>query len=208
MSTDTDTEIETATMISPAALDALFRKARTYAYWRPEPVADQRLIQLYELVKMAPTSVNSSPLRVIFLRTAEAKARLLPALDAGNVGKVEAAPVTAILAFDRRFHDHLPTLFPHVDAKSWFVGNEPFREETALRNSSIQGGYFILAARALGLDVGPLSGFDNDKVDQIFFADKDHHYRSNFLCNLGYGDTGKLRPRGPRLAFSEACSLL
>lgn len=202
------TDIATSTTISTAALDALFLQARTYSYWRPEPVADEQLVRLYDLAKMAPTSVNSSPLRVVFLRTPEAKARLLPALDAGNVSKVEAAPVTAILAYDRRFHDHLPALFPHVDAKAWFVGNEPLQEETAMRNSSIQGGYFILAARALGLDVGPLSGFDNDKVDHIFFADRDHHYRSNFLCNLGYGDTDKLRPRGPRLAFSEACSLL
>lgn len=194
--------------LSADALSALFTDARTYAHWQPKSVADATLEQLYELVKMAPTSVNCNPLRIVFLRTPEAQARLLPALDEGNVRKVESAPVTAILAYDRRFHDQLPDLFPHVDAKAWFVGNEPFREETAFRNGSIQGGYFILAARALGLDVGPLSGFDNDQVDRLFFGEANHHYRSNFLCNLGYGDASKLRDRGPRLNFADACRLL
>lgn len=190
------------------SLSQLFTEARTYSYWQDKSVPDATLKALYELMKFAPTSMNSNPLRIVFLRSAEAKARLKPALAEGNISKVESAPVTAILAYDRRFFDKLPELYPHVDAKALFVGNEPFQEETAFRNSSIQGGYFILAARALGLDVGPLSGFDNDKVDQIFFGDWDHHYRSNFLCNLGYGDDSKLRPRGPRISFDEACTLI
>lgn len=189
-------------------LKRLFIDARTYAYWQQREVSDATLHSLYDLVKMAPTSVNCSPLRILFLRTQQAKETLMPALKEGNQQKVAQAPVTAILAYDRRFHDHLPTLFPHADAKSWFVGNEPYREETAFRNSSLQGGYFILAARALGLDVGPLSGFDNDRVDDLFFADDSNHYRSNFLCNLGYGDKTKLHPRSPRFSFEQACKLL
>lgn len=194
--------------LQTATLDRLFREARTYAYWQDRPVSDDTLHELYELMKFAPTSMNSNPLRITFLRTPEAKARLKPALAEGNMPKVEAAPVTAILAFDRRFFDKLPELYPHVDARALFVGNEPFQEETAFRNSSLQGGYFILAARALGLDCGPLSGFDNDKVDALFFGRDKPNYRSNFLCNLGYGDDSKLRPRGPRLSFEEACELI
>lgn len=189
-------------------LKQLFIDARTYAYWQQREVNDTTLLSLYDLVKMAPTSVNCSPLRILFLRTQQAKEKLMPALKEGNQQKVAEAPVTAILAYDRRFHDQLPALFPHADAKSWFVGNEPYREETAFRNSSLQGGYFILAARALGLDVGPLSGFDNDRVDDLFFADEYPHYRSNFLCNVGYGDKSKLYPRSPRLSFEQACKLL
>ncbi|MCA8862836.1 malonic semialdehyde reductase [Halomonas sp. ATBC28] len=190
------------------ALGQLFSEARTYAYWQDKPVEDETLRHLYELMKFAPTSVNCSPLRIKFLRTDDAKAKLDPALSEGNRHKVHAAPVTAILAYDRGFHRHLPELFPHADAKSWFVGNEPYREETAFRNSSLQGGYFILAARALGLDAGPLSGFDNDMVDGLFFAEGDPDYRSNFLCNLGYGDSSKLYPRSPRLAFEQVCEFL
>lgn len=190
------------------ALGQLFSEARTYAYWQDKPVEDATLRNLYELMKFAPTSVNCSPLRIKFLRTDDAKAKLDPALSEGNRHKVHAAPVTAILAYDRGFHRHLPELFPHADAKSWFVGDEPYREETAFRNSSLQGGYFILAARALGLDAGPLSGFDNDMVDGLFFAEGDPDYRSNFLCNLGYGDSSKLYPRSPRLAFDQVCEFL
>lgn len=190
------------------ALGQLFSEARTYAYWQDKPVEDETLRNLYELMKFAPTSVNCSPLRIKFLRTDDAKAKLDPALSEGNRHKVHAAPVTAILAYDRGFHRHLPELFPHADAKSWFVGDEPYREETAFRNSSLQGGYFILAARALGLDAGPLSGFDNDMVDGLFFAEGDPDYRSNFLCNLGYGDSSKLYPRSPRLAFDQVCEFL
>lgn len=189
------------------AMKQLFTDARTYAYWQQREVSDATLHSLYDLVKMAPTSVNCSPLRIFFLRTPEAKEKLMPALKEGNQQKVAEAPVTAILAYDRRFHDHLPTLFPHADAKSWFIGNEPYREETAFRNSCLQGGYLIIAARALGLDVGPLSGFDNDQVDDLFFADEFPHYRSNFLCNLGYGEKSKLYPRSPRLSFEQACKL-
>ncbi|KPQ22652.1 MULTISPECIES: malonic semialdehyde reductase [unclassified Halomonas] len=195
-------------VLGSPALKQLFIDARTHAYWQQRSVSDDTLRELYDVMKMAPTSVNCSPLRILFLRTRQAKEKLLPALKEGNHRKVEEAPVTAILAYDRRFHEHLPALFPHADAKAWFVGNEPYREETAFRNSSLQGGYFILAARALGLDVGPLSGFDNDKVDDLFFADDGTHYRSNFLCNLGYGDDTKLHPRSPRLAFEQACQLL
>lgn len=192
-----------------ASLDQLFHQGRSFAYWQPKPVADALLHQLYELVNLGPTSKNCSPLRLLFLRSPDAKARLLPALAAGNVAKVEAAPVTAILAYDRRFHDHLPTLFPHAQARNDFVGNEPLREETALRNASLQGGYFIMAARALGLDCGPLSGFDNDAVDRLFFSDAAHHaWRSNFLCNLGYGDRSRLHPRLPRLPFEQGGQML
>ena len=190
------------------ALGQLFSEARTYAYWQDKPVEDETLRNLYELMKFAPTSVSCSPLRIKFLRTDDAKAKLDPALSEGNRHKVHAAPVTAILAYDRGFHRHLPELFPHADAKSWFVGDEPYREETAFRNSSLQGGYFILAARALGLDAGPLSGFDNDMVDGLFFAEGDPDYRSNFLCNLGYGDSSKLYSRSPRLAFEQVCEFL
>lgn len=195
-------------VLNKPALDQLFYDARTHAYWQDRPVDDITLHELYDLTKMAPTSVNCSPLRIHFLRTCKAKEKLLPALNEGNRHKVKEAPVTAILAYDRRFHDRLPELFPHVDARAWFVGDEPHREETAFRNSSLQGGYFILAARALGLDVGPLSGFDNDMVDGIFFAERYANYHSNFLCNLGYGDKSKLRPRGHRLPFDQACLLL
>ncbi|MGY6563776.1 MAG: malonic semialdehyde reductase [Halomonadaceae bacterium] len=198
----------TSGVLSQPVLDQLFHEARSHAYWQDRPVDDATLRELYDLVKMAPTSVNCNPLRILFLRTRQAKEKLMPALKEGNRHKVEEAPVTAILAYDRRFHDHLPELFPHVDARAWFVGDEPYREETAFRNASLQGGYFILAARALGLDVGPLSGFDNDMVDGLFFAERYPNYRSNFLCNLGYGDTAKLHPRGPRLSFEQACQLL
>lgn len=199
----------TANALPQTSLAQLFHQGRSFSYWQNKEVTDDLLRQLYELVSLGPTSKNCSPLRLLFLRSTEAKARLMPALAAGNVAKVEAAPVTAILAYDRRFHDQLPTLFPHTEARNDFVGNEPLREETALRNASLQGGYFILAARALGLDCGPLSGFDNDAVDRLFFSDREHHaYRSNFLCNLGYGDRTRLRERLPRLSFEDCCQLL
>ncbi|WP_108127287.1 malonic semialdehyde reductase [Saccharospirillum mangrovi] len=199
----------TAQALPQTSLAQLFHQGRSFAYWQNKDVPDELLRQLYDLVSLGPTSKNCSPLRLLFLRSAEAKAKLIPALAAGNVAKVEAAPVTAILAYDRRFHDRLPMLFPHMEARTDFVGNEPLREETAMRNGSLQGGYFILAARALGLDCGPLSGFDNDAVDRLFFSDQAHHaYRSNFLCNLGYGDRTRLRERLPRLSFEDCCQLL
>ncbi len=202
-------------------LDQLFRQARTYSAWLPKPVSDDTLRQLYDLMKWAPTSANSNPARVVFVRTPEGKQRLLPALAQGNVQKVMTAPVTAIIAYDLMFYEKLPRLFPHNPTmRDLFARSPELVEVTARRNSSLQGAYLILAARALGLDCGPLSGFDNTKVDKEFFgADKprkgcDEEYffegqvKSNFLCNLGYGDASTLPPRNPRLSFDEACSLL
>jgi len=203
-----------STPISNEALDVLFRVARTHNAWLDRPVSDDVLRQIYELMKFGPTSANSSPARILFLRTPEAKQRLLPALSATNADKTLLAPVTAILAHDLEFFEELPKLFPNNPAaKDWFKA-PPHAETTAFRNASLQGGYFILAARALGLDCGPMSGFDNSKVDAEFFTDTAgnpaafHRVKSNFLCNLGYGDEGKLFPRNPRLTFEEACRLL
>jgi 3-hydroxypropanoate dehydrogenase len=193
-------------ILSDAGLDKIFRQARTHSVWRDEPVSDVLLEAIYDLAKMGPTSANCSPLRVAFLRSAEAKEKLRPALSAGNVDKTMAAPVTAIIAYDMDFVEKLPQLFPHTDARRWFAGKPELIDETAMRNGSLQGAYFIIAARALGLDCGPMSGFDRGRVDEIFFADTS--WRSNFLCNLGHGDADKLRPRAPRLDFDEACRLL
>ncbi len=187
--------------IDEAALDQLFREARTHNGWQPRPVADELLRQAVDLAKMGPTSANASPLRIVFVRTKEGKERLKPALGPTNVEKTMAAPVTAIIGHDLAFHDLLPRLFPHADARAWFVGNEPLIETTAFRNGSLQGAYFILAARALGLDCGPMSGFDNAQVDAAFFAGTT--IKSNFLVNLGYGDPAKLFPRSPRLDAAE-----
>lgn len=188
-------------------MDLLFRRARTHRAWLDRPVSEATLRQLYELMRWGPTSANSCPARIIFLRSAEAKARLLPALSPGNVEKTRAAPVTAIIAYDLRFYDQLPRLFPHnPNVRQTFVDAPELAEATARRNSSLQGAYLILAARAVGLDCGPMSGFDNGKVDEEFFAQG--HLRSNFLCNLGYGDSTRLAARGPRLEFEEACVLL
>ena len=201
-------------------MDLLFRQARTHSVWLDRPVSDGTLRQLYELMKWGPTSANCCPARILFLRTAEAKARLLPALSPGNVEKTRIAPVTAIIAYDLRFYDKLPRLFPHNPGMRQAYVDAPQRVEvTAMRNSSLQGAYFILAARAVGLDCGPMSGFDNAKVDEEFFAAgkcegcdeeflSEGHLRSNFLCNLGHGDHTKLFPRSPRLEFEEACMLL
>lgn len=187
-------------------LDLLFRQARTHNAWLERPVADETLRQLYDLMKWGPTSANCCPLRILFLRSPEAKQRLLPALAPGNVDKTLAAPVTAILGYDARFYELLPRLFPHADARAWFADNAALAETTARRNGVLQGAYFIIAARALGLDCGPMSGFDNAKVDQEFFANSP--VQSDFLCNLGYGDADQLFPRSPRLAFDEVCKLL
>jgi 3-hydroxypropanoate dehydrogenase len=188
-------------------LDLLFRKARTHNVWLDRPVEDALLRQVYDLAKMGPTSANMCPLRIVFVRSRGAKERLRPALDAGNVDKTMAAPVTAILGMDVHFYEQLPRLFPHADARAWFKDlPENVLEYVALRNSSLQGAYFMLAARALGLDCGPMSGFDNARVDAAFFAGT--AVKSNFLCNLGYGDASKLFPRSPRLAFEEACQLV
>src|SRR5579859_1093869 len=184
--------------------DLLFRRARSHSVWLDKPVDDGLLKQVYELAKFGPTSANMCPLRIVFVKSQEAREQLKPALHAGNVTKAMTAPVTAILGMDIHFYDQLPRLFPHVDAKAWFKDlPETVLEYIALRNSSLQGAYFMLAARALGLDCGPMSGFDNAKVDALFFAGST--VKSNFLCNLGYGDPSKLFPRSPRLSFEEAC---
>lgn len=209
-----------STTLDEQGMDLLFRQAHTHNAWLDEPVSDATLRRLYELMKWCPTSSNSCPARILFLRTAQAKARLLPALSPGNVEKTRAAPVTAIIAYDLQFFEKLPRLFPRSPGtRQRFIDAPQLVEVTAKRNSSLQGGYFILAARAVGLDCGPMSGFDNAKVDEEFFAsgkcegcDEEFvskgHIRSNFLCNLGYGDAAKLFPRSPRLQFEEACMLL
>lgn len=195
-------------MLNDAALDALLRKARTQNGFRDEPVSDAQLRELYELMKWGPTTMNTQPARLVFVRTKAGKERLAPALSPGNRDKTIAAPVTVIIAHDLRFYENLPRTFPNnPNAKAVFEGEEKAAhvQTTALRNGSLQGAYLILAARALGLDCGPMSGFDNSKVDAAFFPDG--RTKSNFLCNLGYGDPSKVFPRNPRLAFDEACTL-
>ena len=191
--------------LDAAALDQLFLQARTYNSFSGE-IDDATLHRLYDLFKFGPTTANSTPARFVFVRSAEAKARLEPALDAGNHAKTMAAPVTVIVAYDLDFHHKLPVLFPHTDARSWFEG--PVMEKRfipALRNGSLQGAYMMLAARSLGLDCGPMSGFDNAKVDAAFFAGT--QWKSNFLVNLGKGDPASIFPRSPRLPFDEACRI-
>ena len=183
--------------------ERLFTEARTHNGFTDEPVSDAQLREIYDLMKWGPTSANASPARIVFVRSAAAKAKLLECVSPGNVDKTRAAPVTAIIGMDLAFHEKLPVLFPHADAKSWFDGKQEFIETTAFRNSSLQGGYFILAARAVGLDTGPMSGFDNAKVDAAFWAGT--KVKTNFICNLGHGDPSKLWPRSPRLSFDEAC---
>jgi 3-hydroxypropanoate dehydrogenase len=191
--------------LNDAALDQLFRTARTYNHFSGE-ISDDTLHQLYELMKWGPTSANMSPARLIFVKSPEAKARLAPALDEGNRAKTMSAPVVAILGHDMKFYDKLPELFPHADARSWFVHKpEAALETIALRNSTLQGAYLILAARALGLDTGPMSGFDHAKLDAEFFAGTS--IRSNFLVNLGQGDPASIFPRSPRLSFEDACRI-
>jgi 3-hydroxypropanoate dehydrogenase len=192
-------------MIDAPSLDLLFRTARTHNAWQPKPVPESLLREMFDLAKMAPTSANCSPMRLVFVTTADGKARLKPALAPGNLDKTMAAPVTAIIANDTRFFEELPRLFPHADAKSWFAGNETLAAATAMRNGTLQGAYLMLAARALGLDCGPMSGFDAAKVDAEFFPDG--RFKSNFLCNLGYGDPSKLFPRSPRFEFDDVCQL-
>jgi 3-hydroxypropanoate dehydrogenase len=194
------------TMIDDTALHTLFYDARTHNGWLDKPVTDAQLQQIYDLLKWAPTSANCSPARIVFVKSAEEKEKLLACMAPGNVEKTKAAPVTAIIGMDMAFYDKLPQLFLHADAKSWFVGNQPLIDGSAFRNSSLQGGYFILAARAIGLDCGPMSGFDPDKVNAAFFSDTS--VKANFICNLGYGDAAKLYERSPRLAFEEACKII
>ena len=192
--------------ISDAALGQILLNARTHSAWRAEPVSIELLKEVYELARMGPTSANSSPGRFVFLTTPEAKERLVPALMPTNVDKTRNAPVSVIVASDTEFYNHLPKLFPQRDMKSAFSSSPAFIEETMMRNGSLQGAYFIIAARALGLDCGPMSGFDKEKVNKEFFPDG--KWKANFLCNLGHGDASKLFPRNPRLDFEEACKVL
>jgi 3-hydroxypropanoate dehydrogenase len=192
--------------LSDEGLDLIFRAARTHSTWLDKPVDDALLRQVYDLAKMGPTSANMCPMRVVFVKSKEAKEKLKPALDAGNVDKTMSAPATAIIGMDIHFYEQMPKLFPHADAKAWFKDlPENVLEYIVLRNSSLQGAYFMLAARSLGLDCGPMSGFNNAKVDAAFFAGTT--VKSNFLCNLGHGDSTKLFPRNPRLSFEEACQI-
>jgi len=194
-------------LLDDRALDVIFREARTHNVWLPRPVSDDTLRQVYELMKWGPTSANCTPARTVFVRSPEAKQRLKPALGAGNRDKTMAAPVTAILGYDLEFYDALPRLFPHdQSARSWFAGKPDVIQTTAFRNGTLQGAYLIVAARACGLDCGPMSGFDNAKVDAEFFPGG--RVKSNFLCNLGYGDPKDLFPRSPRRPFDEACAIL
>jgi 3-hydroxypropanoate dehydrogenase len=191
--------------VEERVLDQLFRQARTHNGWLDKPVSEQTLRQLYDLAKMGPTSANCQPMRLVFVKGDEARKQLASCVAPGNLAKVQTAPVTAIVAHDSEFYEQLPRLFPHTDARSWFVGNPELIRTTAFRNGTLQGAYLILAARALGLDCGPMSGFDNAKVDALFFPDG--KVQSNFLVSLGYGDVSKLFPRSPRLDFDEACRI-
>ncbi len=193
------------TALDDKALATLFTEARTHNGWTDKPVSDETLGALYDLTKMGPTSANCSPGRFVFVRSPEAKEKLRPALSSGNLEKTMAAPVTVIAAIDSEFYEKLPMLFPHADARSWFTSSPAVAEETAFRNGTLQAGYLILAARALGLDTGAMSGFDKDKVDAAFFAGTT--WKSNFLINLGHGDPSKLFGRLPRLGFEDACVL-
>ncbi len=185
--------------------EQLFDHARTHNAFTNEPVPPETLRRLYDLMKWGPTSANCSPARIVFVVSPEGKAKLLPCMSAGNHEKTKQAPVTAIIGMDMAFHDKLPQLFPHTDARAWFAGKPEVIAATAFRNSSLQGGYFIMAARALGLDCGPMSGFDAAKVDAAFFAGTS--ITANFVCNLGHGDPAGIFPRSPRLAFDEACRI-
>ena len=187
------------------ALDRIFIEARTHNDWLDHPVADEDLRRIYDLMKWGPTSANSCPARIVFAKTPEAKKKLVPCMAAGNVRKVKAAPVTAIIAHDLEFYERLPELYPHGDSRSWFAGNKELIASTAFRNGTLQGAYFMIAARALGFDCGPMSGFDNKMVDEAFF--KGTAWRSNFVCNVGHGDPSRRHPRDPRLDFAEACRI-
>jgi 3-hydroxypropanoate dehydrogenase len=191
--------------IPDESLDQLFRTARTQNKWMDTPVSDTLLRAVYDLMRMCPTSANCSPARLVFVTSKEGKAKLKALVSAGNASKVETAPVTVIIGHDMAFYERLPQLFPHTDAKSWFVGNPQLIETTAFRNSTLQGAYLMLAARAVGLDCGPMSGFDNDGVDKTFFAGTT--IKSNFICGLGHGDPSGVFPRSPRLSFDEACQI-
>lgn len=191
--------------LDASAFDLLFLEARTHSYWLDRPVDPALLVRAWDLARMGPTSANCQPARIVFAVSPEAKERLRPFLMEANVAKTMKAPVTAILGHDLAFPDRLPELYPHADAKSWFAGNPSLIEATAFRNGTLQAAYFMLALRSLGLDCGPMSGFDNAGVDRVFFPRGD--VRSNFLCNIGYGDPARLHPRSPRLSFEDACRI-
>jgi 3-hydroxypropanoate dehydrogenase len=193
-------------MIDAAALDALFRTARTQNAWTGVEISDDALRQLYDLAKMGPTSANCSPARFVFVRSPEGKEKLRPALSSGNLEKTLSAPVVAIVAYDKKFHEKLPELFPHSpDAQYWFTSTEQLAYETAFRNGTLQGAYLLMAARAMGIGTGPMSGFDNAIVDEAFFAGTE--WKSNFMVNLGEGDPSAVFERSPRMAFADACVL-
>lgn len=198
--------MSTDRVLDDKSMDILFRKARTYNGWLDKDVSDDQVHAIYDLFKFGPTSANCSPMRVLFLKTDEAKQRLKPHLMEGNVDKTMSAPVVAIMANDMEFYEKLPKLFPHTDARSWFVGNDDMIQSTADRNGTLQGAYLMLAARSLGLDCGPMSGFDQDGVKKEFFPDK--NYQVNFITNIGYGDESTIFDRSPRFDFDEACEIL
>ena len=189
-----------------AAIAQIFTEARTHNGFLSIPIDDQLLRDAVDLAKIGPTSANNSPLRVVFLKSAAAKQRLKPFLSPGNVDKTMAAPVVAVTAYDRKFYEHLPFLFPHADAKAWFAGNETFANDSAYRNGTLQVAYLILALRAVGLDTGPMSGFDQEKVDAEFFPEG--RFKSNVLINIGYGDQSRLFPRSPRLSFDQIAKIV
>ncbi|EAQ30650.1 hypothetical protein NAP1_07720 [Erythrobacter sp. NAP1] len=194
-------------VLSADVLGQLFNDARTYNGWLDKPVSDAQLKAIWDLMKMAPTSANMQPVRIIWVKSQEEKDRLAGLASEGNRDKIKAAPVTAIIGYDIDFHEELPWLFPHTDAKSWFEGDEEGRKEGAFRNSSMQGAYLILAARAVGLDCGPMSGFDADKVNEAYFGDNPRH-RVNFLCSIGYGDPESIFDRSPRPDFEKFNSIV
>ena len=195
------------TILSNQALDTLFRDARSHNGWQDTPVSDEQLSQIYDLMKMGPTAANACPARIVFIKSSEAKERLKPCLSEGNVEKSMSAPVVAVIGMDMEFYEQLPKLFPHTDARSWYVGKpEEVIHTAAFRNSTLQGAYFMMAARSLGLDCGPMSGFDAEKLEVEFFPDG--KIKANFICAIGHGDTSKIFPRHPRLEFKEACSVL
>jgi 3-hydroxypropanoate dehydrogenase len=194
-------------ILDPSALDQLFLTARSHNAWQSRPVTDELLNKIYNAMRMGATSANCSPARIVFVQSQAAKEKLRPALMGGNVDKTMSAPITAIIGYDMRFYEKMPQLFPHdLTARSWFDKDEATTYNAAFRNGTLQGAYLMLAARAYGLDCGPMSGFDNAMVDKLFFAGTE--IKSNFLCNLGYGDPAGIFPRSPRLAFDEACSVV
>jgi nitroreductase len=193
-------------MSNHVTLETLFTEARTHNGWTDQPVTDDELRRIFDIAKWGPTSANCSPARIVFVRSAAEKEKLLSCVSAGNQEKTKTAPVTAIIGMDMEFHEKLPQLFPHADARSWFAGNQAMIDATAFRNSSLQGAYFMIAARAIGLDCGPMSGFDAEKVNAAFFAGTS--VKVNFICNLGHGDASKLFGRSPRFDFDEACKIV